>query len=131
MGATKAIIAGLVAGHTTEKPGYLLHTRGTGILTWEDSDKNVYGTESEHVHNDWDGVDDLLGLPAHVFHRNVDQLVLDAGTQHAEVLKTALVCPPTIYHTNLPISTRRIKLLSPQQAKDNVRSTNIRASYTY
>ncbi|KAJ5680014.1 hypothetical protein N7536_011153 [Penicillium majusculum] len=97
VGAAKAIIAGLVAGHTKETPGYLLHTGGTGILTWEDSDKNEYGNKSEHVYNDWDGVDELLNLPDHAFHRNVDQLILEAGTQHADVLKTALVCPPTIY----------------------------------
>ncbi|KAJ5193382.1 hypothetical protein N7449_009524 [Penicillium cf. viridicatum] len=97
VGAAKAIVAGLVAGHTKETPGYLLHTGGTGVLTWEDSDKNEYGNKSEHVYNDWDGVDELLNLPAHAFHRNVDQLVLEAGTKHADVLKTALVCPPTIY----------------------------------
>ncbi|OQE36798.1 hypothetical protein PENCOP_c011G04123 [Penicillium coprophilum] len=97
VGAAKAILTGLVTGHTKENPGYLLHTGGTGILTWEDSDNNEYGNRSEHVYNDWDGVDELLTLPDHAFHRNVDQLVLKAGTQHADVLKTALVCPPTIY----------------------------------
>ncbi|KAJ5766136.1 uncharacterized protein N7511_003752 [Penicillium nucicola] len=97
VGAAKAIIAGLVSGHTKEHPGYLLHTGGTGILTWEDSDKNEFGNRSEKIYNDWDRVEELLNLPDHAFHRNVDQLILDAGTQHADVLKTALVCPPTIY----------------------------------
>ncbi|KAJ5801652.1 uncharacterized protein N7518_003720 [Penicillium psychrosexuale] len=97
VGAAKAIIAGLVAGHSKENPGYLLHTGGTGILSWEDSDKNEYGNRSEHVYDDWDGVDEVLNLPDHAFHRNVDQLVLQAAAQHADVLKTALVCPPTIY----------------------------------
>ncbi|CAI7591173.1 unnamed protein product [Penicillium glandicola] len=107
VGAAKAIIAGLVAGHTKENPGYLLHTGGTGILTWEDTDKNEYGNKSEHVYNDWDGVDEFLNLPDHAFHRNVDQLVLQAGTQHADVLKTALVCPPTIYGKGRgPVSQR-------------------------
>ena len=99
VGAAKAIIAGLVSGHSKEKPGFLLHTGGTGILTWEDSDKNEFGNKSEHIYNDWEGVDELLNLPDHAFHRNVDQLILEAGTKHADVLKTALVCPPTIYGT--------------------------------
>ncbi|KAJ5334582.1 hypothetical protein N7452_006985 [Penicillium brevicompactum] len=107
VGAAKAIIAGLVSGHSKEKPGFLLHTGGTGILTWEDSDKNEFGNKSEHIYNDWEGVDELLTLPDHAFHRNVDQLILEAGTKHADVLKTALVCPPTIYGQGRgPVSQR-------------------------
>lgn len=74
-----------------------MHTGGTGILTFADSDKNEYGNKSEKVYNDWDGVDELLNLPDHAFHRNVDQLVLEAGAKYADVVKLALVCPPTIY----------------------------------
>ncbi|KAJ5917261.1 hypothetical protein N7466_010815 [Penicillium verhagenii] len=96
-GAAKAIAAGLVAGHTKEKPGYWLHTGGTGILTFADSDSGSYGNKSEKVYDDWEGVEELLTLHDHAFHRNVDQLVLEAGAKHAGVLKTALVCPPTIY----------------------------------
>ncbi|KAJ5124939.1 uncharacterized protein N7515_008764 [Penicillium bovifimosum] len=107
VGAAKAIIAGLVAGHSKENPGYWLHTGGTGILTYEDTDKNEYGNRSEHVYNDWDGVDELLNLPDHAFHRNVDKLVLEAAAKHSDVLRTALVCPPTIYGTGRgPISQR-------------------------
>ncbi|CAG7970423.1 unnamed protein product [Penicillium salamii] len=107
VGAAKAIIAGLVSGHSKGNPGYLLHTGGTGILTWRDSDSNEYGNKSEHVYNDWEGVDELLNLPDHAFHRNVDRLVLEAGTKYADVLKTALVCPPTIYGQGRgPVSQR-------------------------
>ncbi|CAG7919391.1 unnamed protein product [Penicillium olsonii] len=107
VGAAKAIISGLVSGHSKEDPGYLLHTGGTGILTWRDSDSNEYGNKSEHVYNDWEGVDELLNLPDHAFHRNVDQLVLEAGAKYADVLKTALVCPPTIYGQGRgPVSQR-------------------------
>ncbi|GLI78265.1 hypothetical protein PoHVEF18_006574 [Penicillium ochrochloron] len=97
VGAAKAIAAGLVAGHTKEKPGYWLHTGGTGILTFEDSDKGTFGNKSDKVYDDWEGVEELLNLPDHAFHRNVDKLVLDAAVKHADVLKVALVCPPTIY----------------------------------
>ncbi|KAJ5114419.1 hypothetical protein NUU61_000178 [Penicillium alfredii] len=107
VGAAKAIAKGLVAGHTKEKPGYWLHTGGTGILTFEDSDKNEFGNHSDKVYDDWDGVDELLTLPDHAFHRNVDQLVLGAGAKHADVLRTALVCPPTIYGRGRgPVSQR-------------------------
>lgn len=99
VGAAKAITAGLVAGHSRDRPGYWLHTGGTGILTFEDSDAGEYGRPSDKVYDDWGAVDELLTLPDHAFHRDVDRLVLEAGTRHADVLKTALVCPPTIYGT--------------------------------
>lgn len=102
-----SIAAGLVAGHTKEKPGYWLHTGGTGILTFEDSDRNQYGDRSDKVYDDWEKVDELLNLPDHAFHRNVDQLVLEAGTKHADVLRTALVCPPTIYGEYRPSTTSK------------------------
>ncbi|PYH41244.1 NAD(P)-binding protein [Aspergillus saccharolyticus JOP 1030-1] len=96
-GAAKAIAAGLAKGHSKENPGYWLHTGGTGILTYADTDKNVFGEHSDKVYDDWDGVDELLNLPAHAFHRNVDEIVLETGAKQSEVVKTALVCPPTIY----------------------------------
>ncbi|KAJ6015283.1 hypothetical protein N7540_009874 [Penicillium herquei] len=91
VGAAKAIATGLITGHTKENPGYWLHTGGTGILTFEDSDSGVYGNKSDKVYDDWNGVDELLTLPAHAFHRNVDQFVLDTAAKHADVLKTALL----------------------------------------
>ncbi|KAI2785978.1 hypothetical protein POX_h09743 [Penicillium oxalicum] len=96
-GAAKAIATGLVAGHNKENPGYWLHTGGTGILTFEDSDKESFGNKSDKIYDDWDGVKELLTLPDHAFHRNVDKIVLEAAEKHADVLKVALICPPTIY----------------------------------
>lgn len=107
-GAAKAIAAGLLAGHTKENPENWLHTGGTGILTFEDSDSGVYGNKSEKTYDGWEGVEELLTLPDHAFHRNVDQLVLEAGAKHADVLKTALVCPPTIYGKPTTLKTRVI-----------------------
>jgi hypothetical protein len=95
--AANAIATGLTEGHTASRPGYWLHTGGTGILTFADSDRQVYGEYDAKVYNDWEGVDELTHLPAHAFHRNIDQIVLDTGTKHAEKVKTALLCPPTIY----------------------------------
>lgn len=134
VGAAKAIAKGLVAGHTKEKPGYWLHTGGTGILTFEDSDKNEFGNHSDKVYDDWDGVDELLTLPDHAFHRNVDQLVLGAGAKHADVLRTALVCPPTIYgkqsaqHMSRPIRGWEWWFwLILQQGEDGARSPSAAA----
>lgn len=97
VGAANAIGAGLAAGHSKEKPGYWLHTGGTGILTYADTDRGVYGDRSDKVYDDWDKVDELTHLPSHAFHRNVDEIVLAAEKKYDGAVKTALVCPPTIY----------------------------------
>jgi len=98
-GAAKAIAHGLALGHSKEKPGFWLHTGGTGILTWSDSDHKRYGEPPipENAYNDMNGIDAVTGLPDHAFHRNVDKIVLEAGTKNAESVKTAIVCPPTTY----------------------------------
>ncbi|CRG83399.1 hypothetical protein PISL3812_00750 [Talaromyces islandicus] len=95
--AANAIAAGLAKGHSPSHPGYWLHTGGTGILTFADSDRQVYGEYDSKVYNDWEGVDELTHLPAHAFHRNIDEIVLETGTKYADKVKTALLCPPTIY----------------------------------
>lgn len=107
-GAANAISKGLIEGHSPERPGYWLHTGGTGILTYFDSDvRKVAGEPDDKVFNDWDKVDELVNLPAAAFHRNVDEIVLKAGTEHADRVKTAIVCPPTIYGRGRgPISGR-------------------------
>lgn len=93
-GAAKAIAQGLAAGHSSSNPGYWLHTGGTGILTYFDSSADKLGEHSDKVFNDLEGVEELTNLPAEAFHRNVDEIVLKAGN---DAVKTAIVCPPTIY----------------------------------
>ncbi|CAL3962818.1 unnamed protein product [Diplocarpon coronariae] len=94
-GAAKAIATGLAAGHTKEKPGFWLHTSGTGILTWRDSDTKTFGeAPSTQPYDDLDRVSDLTNLPDSAFHRDIDKIVLATGS---ESVKTAIVCPPTIY----------------------------------
>lgn len=96
--AANAIAKGMVDGHTADRPGYWLHTGGTGILTYFDSEvRKTYGEHDEKVFNDGDGVEELTNLPAEAFHRNVDEIVLNTGIRHAATVKTAIVCPPTIY----------------------------------
>lgn len=101
-GAARAIAAGLVEGHSKEKPGFWLHTGGTGILTYEDSDDGRLGEHSDKEYNDLDGIDELTGLPDHAFHRNIDKIVLETTTKHNDSVKATIVCPPTIYGQPLP-----------------------------
>lgn len=85
-------------GHSASRPGFWLHTGGTGILTYFDSEvKKTFGEPDEKVFNDLEGVEELVNLPAAAFHRNVDEIVLNTGIKHADAAKTAIICPPTIY----------------------------------
>lgn len=59
--------------------------------------KKTFGEPDEKVFDDLEGVDELVNLPAAAFHRNIDELVLKAGTENADRVKTAIICPPTIY----------------------------------
>jgi hypothetical protein len=105
VGAATAIAAGLAKGHSAEKPGYWLHTGGTGILTLGDSQDNFrgLGTWSEKQFDDLteEGVHELTHLPDEAWHRNVDKIVLAAGSKYADQgVRTVIVCPPTIYGTS-------------------------------
>ncbi|TVY21279.1 Uncharacterized protein LARI1_G000428 [Lachnellula arida] len=93
--AAKAIAKGLASGHTKANPGFWLHTSGTGILCWKDMETSTYGEPpSQPPYDDLDNVAGLTGLPDTAFHRDVDKLVLGSAS---DSIKTAIVCPPTIY----------------------------------
>lgn len=68
------------------------------ILGFETFQKNTFGQLTSKVFNDWDGVTELVNLPSGAPHRNVDEIVLGASKAHSNI-KTAIVCPPTIYGT--------------------------------
>lgn len=106
--SANAITQGLVEGHSSSRPGYWLHVGGTGILTYFDSEvKRTFGELDDKVFDDLEGVEELVNLPAEAFHRNIDQIVLKAGTEHADTVKTAIICPPTIYGNGRgPVSGR-------------------------
>lgn len=94
--AAKAIAKG-AQHHTAERPLWLIHTSGTGILTIEDQRAGTYGIERPKQYNDWEGVSELVNLPSDAFHRNVDEIILGVGEQTPASVKVAVVCPPTIY----------------------------------
>ncbi|KAL4931433.1 uncharacterized protein BDV17DRAFT_297167 [Aspergillus undulatus] len=108
VGAANSIAKGLVNGHSPSRPGYWLHTGGTGILTYFDSEvRKTHGEHNEKVFNDYTGVAELTNLPPAAFHRNVDEIVLNTGLQHGDSVKTVIVCPPTIYGRGRgPVSLR-------------------------
>jgi hypothetical protein len=56
-----------------------------------------FGMPSDRVFDDLDVVDELTSLPDNAFHRNVDKIVLECGTRYENKVRTAVVCPPTIY----------------------------------
>jgi nucleoside-diphosphate-sugar epimerase len=95
--ASATAIAKGASHHTPEKPLWLIHTSGTGILTVEDFRTNTWGLERAKQHDDWDGVDELLNLPDDSLHRNVDKIIIEAGRRAPDSVKVAIVCPPTIY----------------------------------
>lgn len=93
--SAKAIEKGLAKAHTKEHPGYWLHLSGTGILCWKDMETKTYGeAPPQEPYDDLEGVSKLTSLPDMALHRNVDKIVLASGS---DSVKTAIVCPPTIY----------------------------------
>ncbi|CEJ60145.1 hypothetical protein PMG11_08730 [Penicillium brasilianum] len=97
--------------HTAERPLWLIHTSGTGILTVEDQRANTIGIERPKEYNDWEGVTELVNLPADAFHRNVDEIIINAGKQNPSGVRTAIVCPPTIYGPGRgPVNTKSLQV---------------------
>lgn len=89
---TSALIKGM---QRSAKPTvYYIHTSGTGILTGETARKNAFGDELTQQYNDWDGIKELWSLPDDNPHRPVDKIV---QASWSDKLKSAIVCPPTIY----------------------------------
>jgi nucleoside-diphosphate-sugar epimerase len=64
-------------------------------LCWEDTRTATYGEPPYTTpYDDLERVSDLTNLPDDAFHRDVDKVVLGASS---DVVKTAIICPPTIY----------------------------------
>lgn len=90
-----ALVSGLAKRST---PSYLIHTSGTGILSFADLERDTYGVKSEKTYNDWDGINEVTSLPDYALHRNVDKIVLGASSKTpGSKVNTAIVCPPCIY----------------------------------
>ena len=64
----------------------------------EDIKNNTFGQARDKIYNDLADVAEVTSLPDNPV-RIVDKLVLAAGTVSCENVKTAIVCPPTVYGT--------------------------------
>ena len=91
--AVNALTKGLAAS-TTEGPGFYIHTSGSALLFVADIDRKTYGETSSKIYNDWEGIAEVTSLPDHAPHRKNDKNIINAN---GPKLKTAIVCPPTIY----------------------------------
>ena len=89
------MVAGL-SGHPSDRPGFLVHTSGTGVLMHDDIAGGAKpGTRlSAHVYDDLERVDEVTSLPSAAPHRPTDGVALAA---HERGVRAAVVCPPTIY----------------------------------
>lgn len=107
--AAQAIAKG-AQHHTPERPLWLIHTSGTGILTVEDQRARSYGIERPKEYNDWEGVSELVDLPEDAFHRNVDEIIIGISRRDPFSARTAVVCPPTIYGPGRgPVNTKSVQ----------------------
>ncbi|KAL8912221.1 MAG: hypothetical protein Q9171_002735 [Xanthocarpia ochracea] len=105
--AAEALIKGLAA-HASDRPGYLIHTSGTGILLFADMDRQIFGEASAKVYDDWENVSEVTSIPDFAPHREVDKIILASGSSN---VKSAIVCPPTIYGRGRgPSSQRSLQL---------------------
>ncbi|KAK2738915.1 hypothetical protein FQN55_009685 [Onygenales sp. PD_40] len=104
--AAKAIAKGILS-HTPGRPGYWIHTSGTGMLTYEDDLNLIFGELRTKEFNDWDGITELTSFHDDALHRDVDKIVLEVGTSASDRVKTAIVAPPCIYGPGRGPSNRR------------------------
>ncbi|KAM4058418.1 NAD(P)H-binding domain-containing protein [Hirsutella rhossiliensis] len=105
-----AIAKGLKDGHSADRPGYWIHTSGTAILTWYDTEQQRQGDAPlpEQKYRDVDDIDRIVDLPDTAPHRNIDKVVLAANS---DAVRIAVVCPPTIYGPGTgAVNTRSIQV---------------------
>ena len=112
--SARAILAGLKQGHSKDAPGVYIHVSGTNVLTGYDNEHQRFGQPpiASEAYNDYDGVERVTkGLPDDASHRDIDLIVLAAARQSPDVVRTAIVSPPTIYGRGRgPVNRRSIQV---------------------
>lgn len=89
--SAKSIVAGLSKRAT---PSYLIHTSGSAILI-DMSLTEKFGGYDPKVFDDVKDIAELTSFSeAEHLHRDVDKVIIGSNSN---TLKTAIVCPPTIY----------------------------------
>ncbi|PSR94156.1 hypothetical protein BD289DRAFT_451496 [Coniella lustricola] len=119
--SAETIAKGLEAGHSAERPGYWIHTSGTGILQYlcwlrcliHDTLHSRTG-QPPHPGDSYDDVADIFlitSFPQAASHRPIDALVQATARRNGAAVRTAIVCPPTIYGVGRgPGNTRSIQV---------------------
>jgi hypothetical protein len=109
--SARAIAKGLAR---KDVPGFWIHTSGTLILGTETIMNEEWGNRLDKVFDDWDNVGELTSHPDQAAHRNVDKIVL---ASYSDTVKTAIVCPPTIYGPGRgPDNTRSVQVYQATEA---------------
>ncbi|KAL4882722.1 hypothetical protein BJY04DRAFT_38990 [Aspergillus karnatakaensis] len=93
----------IVAGLNKRGGGLYIHTSGTDVLLDPRAPLHPPETGVRTI-DDWDGIEEVRSLPDDAPHREVDKFVLASGT---ETLKTAIICPSTIYGTGRGVISQR------------------------
>lgn len=91
--AIKALLTGLRAREAGQ-PAFFIHTSGNMLLSFPDIDRKTFGEASTKIYDDWEGINEIVSVPAYAPHRSADKIIIEAD---APDLKTAIVVPPTIY----------------------------------
>lgn len=120
LSAAEAIIRG---ASKRKMPCYVLHTSGAKIIAWKmESQPQTWGEYIPHPYDDWNGVRKLTEvsssdrtpgsvLPHWAAHRDVDLAILHGHRNHPGIVRTAIICPPTVYGpSRFPLFTRSIQL---------------------
>ena len=63
-------------------------------MLFSDLERQTFGQSASKIYDDWENISEVTSLPDYAPHRNVDKVILASGT---DKVKTAIVCPPTIY----------------------------------
>ncbi len=112
--SAQAIAKGLARRSAESGPAFWIHTSGTLILGAETIANEKFGDRLDKVFDDWDHVDELMAHPDEAPHRNVDKIVL---ASYSDTVKTAIVCPPTIYGPGRgPDNTRSVQIYKATEA---------------
>ncbi|ODA76137.1 hypothetical protein RJ55_08420 [Drechmeria coniospora] len=114
-----AIAKGLKDGHSPEHPGYWIHTSGTSILTWYDAEHKREGAAPlpKEKYHDIDDIERLVTLPDAAHHRDVDKIAIAANS---DLVKVAILCPPTIYGAGTGPVNRRSRQV-PSLVKETLK----------
>ncbi|KAL0579458.1 hypothetical protein V5O48_002564 [Marasmius crinis-equi] len=92
----KALLSGLLSSATKDKPKYLIHLSGTGIVS-DFLSLDYLGKKNPKVWSDVHDIDAIKTLPDNAIHRNVDKIILHAASENSDRLKVAIICPPDIF----------------------------------